>query len=196
MSVDPHREQRLPTNAEAPMQRVDTTVRGRSGRFLLRSDRCRWPNGDEGDYTVFDGPGSAMVVPVFADRSTLLVRQWRYPWGECSWEVPAGTLEGAEEPVACASRELVEEAGLRAERLTPLGTVRPHATAAIIQHIFLAQDLTRVRQRRESYERDMITIELPLDEALDAALAGTIRHSGSIVALARAARAVRAVSSG
>ena len=171
------------------MRRVETTPLGRSGRFVLRSDRCRWPNGDEGDYTVVEAPSSAMVVPVFDDGTTLLVRQWRYPWNECSWEVPAGTLEEGEDPIVCADRELVEEAGLRAERLTSLGTARPLASVNVVQHLFLAQGLTRVPQELESYERDMVTTELPLREALEVALAGEIRHSGSIVALARAARA-------
>lgn len=180
---------RLPIDPRPPMRTVAQTPLGRTGRFALRSDRARWENGDEGDYAVVEGPDSVMIVPRFPDGTTVLVRQWRYPWGACSWEVPAGTLEVGEEPVVCARRELVEEAGLDAGRLLPLGTARPLASCTVTQHLFLAEELTAVPQRLESYERDMITRRLPLAEALEAALDGEILHTGSIVALTRAARA-------
>ena len=187
---DPEPEpRRLPLDPRPPMRTVAQTVLARTGRFALRSDRARWPNGDEGDYAVVEGPSSVMIVPRFPDRTTVLVRQWRYPWGECSWEVPAGTLEVGEDPLVCAHRELMEEAGLRAGRLVPLGQGRPMAAATVVQHLFLAEELTPVPKQLETYERDMITLRLPLDDALEAALDGEIHHTGSIVALTRAARA-------
>lgn len=189
MSDSEPESRRLPVDPRAPMRTVSRTLLGRTGRFALRSDRARWPNGDEGDYAVVEGPDSVMIVPRFPDGTTVLVRQWRYPWAECSWEVPAGTLEAGEDPLTCAHRELIEEAGLRAGRLLALGHVRPLASATVVQHLFLAEDLTAVPQQRESYERDMITLRLPLDDALEAALDGEIHHTGSIVALTRAARA-------
>lgn len=190
---DPDQEgRRLPIDPRPPMRAVAQTMVGRTGRFALRSDRARWPNGDEGDYAVVEGPDSVMIVPRFPDRTTVLVRQWRYPWAECSWEVPAGTLEAGEDPVGCAHRELIEEAGFRAGRLLRLGEARPLAAATVVQHLFLAEELTPVPQQLESYERDMITLRIPLDDALEAALDGEIRHTGSIVALTRAARLARA----
>ncbi|HLB78240.1 MAG TPA: NUDIX hydrolase, partial [Candidatus Dormibacteraeota bacterium] len=56
------------------------------------------------------------------------------------------------------------------------------------QHLYLARDLSRVRRAPETYERDMIIRELPLREAVDAALRGEIEHAGSVTALSRAAR--------
>lgn len=180
---------RLPVDLEPPMRTVSREVLGRTGRYTLRSDRARWPNGDEGGYAVLEAPDSVMIVARFPDRTTVLVRQWRYSWGECAWEVPAGTVEAGEDPALCAHRELIEEAGLHAGRLIPLGNARPLAAATALAHIFLAEDLTEVPRRPETYERDMITLRLPLDEALEAAVDGEIRHAGSIAALARAVRA-------
>lgn len=188
MSAPERESRRLPVDPEPPMRTVSRTVLARTGRHTLRSDRARWPNGDEGDYAVLEAPDSVMVVPRFPDRSTVLVRQWRYPWGVCSWEVPAGTVEVGEDPAVCAHRELIEEAGLHAERLVPLGEARPLAAATAVAHLYLAEGLTEVPRRLESYERDMITLRLPLDEALAAALDGEILHATSIAALARAAK--------
>src|SRR5439155_903427 len=85
----------------------------------------------------------AFVVPLLDDGSTVLVRQWRYPWRETSWEVPAGTLEEGEDPLAGARRELEEEAGLRAAEWTPLGVLRPSALLDSRQFLFLARGAAR-----------------------------------------------------
>lgn len=181
----------LEQNLDPPMRQIEHgEPRGTVGRFSLRADLCEWPNGDRGRYAVFDGPSSVLVVPLFEDGRTVLVRQWRYPWGATSWEVVAGTREVDEDPADCAVRELEEEAGLRAERWTPLGLVRPSATTTTVQHVFLAQGLTRTETRLETYERDLIRREVPLGEALAAALDGVIVHAGSVSALSRVSRAV------
>ena len=102
--------------------------------------------------------------------------------------MPAGTLEAGEDPLAGAQRELEEEAGLVARRWTSLGVTHGTAIVTGSQHLYLARDLSRVHRAPEAYERDMIMRELPLGEAVDAALRGEIQHAGSVTALARAAR--------
>jgi 8-oxo-dGTP pyrophosphatase MutT (NUDIX family) len=184
----------LEHDGQAPMrcfERGEPT--GRAGRFTLRYDLCEWPDGTRGHHAVIDGPSAALIVPLFEDGTTVLVRQWRYAWAKTSWEAPAGTIEDGEDPLEAARRELAEEAGLEAEQWTALGQVRPYATGTVVQHLFLARGLTRVERQLESYERDLIVRELPLSGALDAALRGEIEHAGSTAALLRAARAVGVV---
>ena len=120
----------------------------------------------------------------------MLVRQWRHPWDENSWELPAGTLEDGEDPLACARRELAEEAGLRAERWDSLGTARSSAALTMRFHLYLAREISRVDRAPEVYERDMIVRELPLSAALEEAASGAIQHTATISALYRAARRV------
>lgn len=153
----------------------------------MRRDLAVWPDGSRGEYLALEVPDASFVVPIFADGSTLLVRQWRQPWAETSWEVPAGTAEPGEDAEACARRELAEEAGLTAATWTSLGRVHGSALLTNGQHLWMAQDLTEVPAARESYERDMITRRLPLQEALDEALGGGIDHAASAVSLLRAA---------
>lgn len=161
---------------------------GRSGPFTLRDDLIRFPDGAEARYTVLVNPDSAFVVPYFDNGDTMLVRQWRHAWDESSWEVPAGTFDGDEEPLACARRELAEETGLVAERYTSLGVVHGAAFLTGRAHLFLAQSISESERSPETYEQDMEVLRLPFSEALEAALAGTIGHSGSVTALCRAAR--------
>jgi len=135
-----------------------------------------------------EAPSAALIVPLLADGSTLLVRQWRHAWDAPSWELPAGTLEEGEDPLAAARRELAEEAGLEASAWDSLGTARSSAASTMRFHLFLARDITRVARAPEGYEQDMIVRELPLSEALEEAASGGIQHAASIAALYRASR--------
>ena len=171
----------------------ETVVRGQSGPFKLRDDVIRFPDGAEAVYTVMANPDSAFVVPYFDNGDTMLVRQWRHAWDESSWEVPAGTFDGDEEPLACARRELAEETGLVAARYTSLGVVHGAAFLTGRAHMFLAQQLTESARSPEAYEQDMEVLRLAFGDALNAALEGQIMHSGSVTALMRAARALKLV---
>lgn len=179
---------RLPHLPAPPLTVTGSAERGRHGRWRMRLDAVVLGSGDEASHLVIESPDSAFVVPLFEDGSTILVRQWRHPWAETSWEVPAGTLEEGEDPLLGARRELEEEAGLRAGRWTPLGVTRASAALTNHQHLFLARELEEVERAPELYEQDMIVTRLPFEEALAEALSGGIQHAGSIAALSRAAR--------
>ena len=165
-------------------------MRGASGHFVLRDDLIRFPDGAEALYTVVANPDSAFVVPRFDNGDTMLVRQWRHAWETSSWEVPAGTFDGDEDPLECARRELAEETGLVAARYRSLGVVHGAAFLTGRAHLFLAESLTESARNPETYEQDMEVLRLPFAEALNSALEGDIVHSGSVTALCRAARAL------
>ncbi len=107
------------------------TRRVYAGRVVsLDIDTVRWPDGTSGEMEIFRHSGAAAVVPVLsapdvADPLILLIRQYRYAAGGPIWEVPAGRLDGDEEPEACARRELREETGASAERFERLTTIYP-----------------------------------------------------------------------
>jgi 8-oxo-dGTP pyrophosphatase MutT (NUDIX family) len=170
-----------------------SSVVGTSGPFTLRDDVIRFPDGAEARYTVLVNPDSAFIVPYFENGDTMLVRQWRHAWDESSWEVPAGTFDGDEDPLDCARRELAEETGLVAARYTSLGRVHGAAFLTGRAHMFLAQSIAESDRNPETYEQDMEVLRLPLTDVLEAALGGAIAHSGSVTALCRAARALKKI---
>jgi ADP-ribose pyrophosphatase YjhB (NUDIX family) len=171
-----------------PFEIVEAVEVARDWNLALIRERVRWPDGVEAEYRMFALPDAAFVVPYDDAGSTVLVRQWRQAWRSTAWEVPAGTLEPGEDPLAGAQRELGEEAGLMAERWTSLGVSRGTAAGSGRQHLFLARGLRRVERAPELYERDMVMRTVPFRTALDAALGGEIEHAGTIAALTRAAR--------
>ena len=92
--------------------------------MAVREDAVRRSDGSTGIYGVVDSPDIALIIPADADRLHL-VEQFRYPVAGRRWEFPSG---GADqrldvEAAALAARELREETGLSAGRLTPLGTL-------------------------------------------------------------------------
>ena len=68
----------------------------------------RW---GEHEREIVEHPGSVAVVAVDREERVTLVRQPREPARKKLLELPAGTLEEGEKPLATARRELEEETG-------------------------------------------------------------------------------------
>jgi ADP-ribose pyrophosphatase len=104
------------------------------------------PAGQDGEFCVIEAPDWVTVVPVLrgpdgAERY-LMVRQFRQGAGMVTTEFPAGLVDPGEEPRRTAARELLEETGRSAGRLTLLGRVAPNpAFMTNWCHVFLAEDL-------------------------------------------------------
>jgi 8-oxo-dGTP pyrophosphatase MutT (NUDIX family) len=111
-------------------------------------------------------PGAVVLLPVLDDGRLLLIRQHRFTVGRTLLELPAGTREADEEISLCAARELEEETGYRAARLTPLLSFLPTPGMSDERmHVFVATGLTATEQRLDQAEQ--IEVEpLPLGEVL------------------------------
>lgn len=145
----------------APRTRTSTISSQRiyTGRVLdLDIDRVRFPDASEGQLELIRHSGAAAVVPFLDEPNDssariLLIRQYRYAADRFLYEIPAGRLERGEEPVACARRELREEAGCEAASLVSLGGF--FTTPGFIDefiHLFIAAGLTRGEAKPESDE--------------------------------------------
>ena len=180
----------LNPQAEPPYELISSETAGHVWRLDLKRLVVRLPGGRDKEVAGIVAPPAAVMVPVFEDGSTVLVRQWRPGWWESSWEAPAGTVEDGEEPLSAAQRELAEEAGLQAGEWRSLGTCRGTALTSVVFHLYLARGLTQTGTAPDELEVDLVARRLPLADALEAALRGEIQHSPSIVALWRASEAL------
>jgi ADP-ribose pyrophosphatase len=116
---------------------------GFSGRVLkIRVDTIRLDDGREATLEILEHAGSVVMVPVDADGGIWFVRQYRHAAGREILELPAGSLDPGEDPEEAAGRELREEIGRRADRLTRLGAfyLAP-GYATEYMTAFLAEDL-------------------------------------------------------
>jgi ADP-ribose pyrophosphatase len=80
--------------------------------FNVTSDRVTLPNGRTVTLEIVRHPGSVVLLPLIDDTHIVLIRQYRYALDRWIWELPAGSLEPGEDPVAAAARECEEEIGL------------------------------------------------------------------------------------
>jgi ADP-ribose pyrophosphatase len=102
--------------------------------------------------------GSAVIIPVFEDKTVALVRQYRHAAARSLLEIPAGTLNTSEAPEIGASRELEEEIGVKAgklEKLTEFYVSPGFLTEKMF--VYLATGLTETQQNLEDDE--ILTIE-------------------------------------
>ena len=106
-----------------PFSETLSSRRGFDGALVhVRVDEVRLPTGRVTTREVVEHPGSVAIVGVTSDGNVLLLRQSHHAIGRTLLGVPAGTLEPGETPEACARRELTEETGYRAGRLTELAS--------------------------------------------------------------------------
>jgi ADP-ribose pyrophosphatase len=128
-------------------------------------------------------PGSAVIIPVFADGTVALVRQYRHPAARYLLEAPAGSLDGGETPVAGAARELEEELGFTAEKLDLISEfyVSPGFCSERMW-VYLATELTETKQRLEADELIEV-VRLPFSQALEMITRGEIEDAKTIIGL-------------
>lgn len=135
----------------------------------VREDIFEYGEGERGLYGVVDKDPACIVIALedTAEGPALwLVRQFRYTVQGTYFEMPQGGWEEAEvDPEEMARGELREETGLRAERLTPLGTLWiGYGVMNQMHHIFVAEGLTLGDTARDPEEHDMTVHRVPVAE--------------------------------
>lgn len=148
----------------------------------LRCDEVFLPNGRCAQREVLEHPGGACVLCV-KDGKVVLVRQYRYPYGEELLEIPAGKLNQGEDPYSAAMRELKEETGLKANSLNYLMTFYPspgYSNEKI--YIYEAQETEEGGQNLDEDEL-LSVVYMPVEEALKSIQNGTMKDGKTIAAL-------------
>lgn len=136
------------------------------GRVVrLYVDEIELPDGAHATREHLRHNGAACVVPLTAEGDVLMVRQWRYPMGEVTLEIPAGKLDSpSEDPLAAAKRELREETGAAAGQYRYLGRFYPAcAYSNEVIHMYLATDLSFGKASPDDDEF-IYTVRIPLKE--------------------------------
>ncbi|MDX1965290.1 MAG: NUDIX hydrolase [Pirellulales bacterium] len=128
-------------------------------------------------------PGAVVILPWFDNQQVGLIRNFRLAVGDTLWELPAGTLEPGETPLANAQRELREETGYTAEKWTPLGEML--MSPGILHermHFFVAEQLQAGGTALEPGEL-IENVRLPWESALGMIDRGEILDAKTVAAL-------------
>jgi ADP-ribose pyrophosphatase len=113
------------------------------GRIIRTElDRVRLPNGRRATLEIVRHRGSVVLIPQPSPSKVILVRQYRYAIDKWIWELPAGSLERGERPLASARRECEEEVGLSPGRIRRLMSLYPTpGFCDEIMHFYVCTDL-------------------------------------------------------
>lgn len=129
-----------------------------------------------------DHPGGVAVIGLTEDNLVPLVRQFRYPYKETIYEIPAGKLEKGEDPFEAGKREFREETGAVAEEYIPLGEVYPTPgyTNEIIR-LYAAKNISFVEQDLDDGELLQVC-KMSFDELITRTMSGKIKDAKTIIA--------------
>ena len=149
----------------------------------LRVDEVQLANGATATWEVVTHPGAVTLVPLDSEGRLWFVRQYRHSVAQEMLELPAGTLHPGEDPAACAARELQEEIGMAAGRLTKLGEffLAPGYSQEHM-HVYLATHLTPSALPGDADE-DIAVEQIAVEDALNMAFAGHLPDAKTLAAL-------------
>jgi len=165
------------------IERTLRTSRAFEGRLIsVRVDEVERPDGRQATREIVEHPGAVAILAWDGTRLAM-VRQWRHAAGDVLLEIPAGTMEEQEEPLATARRELAEEMGVAADswvRGPAFYTAPGFCTERLT--LFLATDLHEVETQAPDDEQ-VERAWLPLRDALDAITDGRVADAKSIAGI-------------
>ena len=139
----------------------------RGRRVKLYVEEHLLPNGNKALREVIRFPNSVVILPLITIDKIVLLYQYRPAIRKWIYELPAGIIEGNEDPAETASRELIEETGYKAGTLKQVFSMYlAPGYSTEYMYAFIAYDLKEVGAKPEPYEvirREIIGV----DEALE-----------------------------
>jgi ADP-ribose pyrophosphatase len=174
--------------AGVPWEQKSTRQIYQNPWISLREDLVELPDGRTTIYGVVTCGECVGVLP-FLDRQTvLMIKQYRYVAKRVTWEMPTGGLHAGEAREEAAQRELAEEIGYRAGKLTWLSTL--HTSKSVVDetaHLFLGEDLCRVELPPD--ETEFIEVRpFAFGEVLQMVWRSEITDSMTVIGVLHAAR--------
>jgi len=156
--------------------------------ITVRHQEVITPAGTPGIYGVVQFKNIAVgILPVDDEGNTWLVKQYRYPLCEESWEIPEGGSPAGESTLATAQRELKEETGLSATRWQEFLTLHPSNSVTDEKVVvYLAEGLSAGDADPEESE-DLVVMKVPLTRAIQMVMSGEITDGISVAALLKVA---------
>lgn len=119
------------------------------------------PNGYKVKVELIRHPGASLVVAFITQAKILLLKQFRPVINAYLYELPAGTRKEGETLLTCARREIVEETGYSAGKLSALGEIYPvpgYSTEKIT--IFKAELLKKHHAALQAEKDEVIEVRM------------------------------------
>jgi ADP-ribose pyrophosphatase len=173
--------------APNPWTKLSGEVKYENPWLKITEDQVLNPAGNPGIYGVVHFKTHAIaIIPLDEDDNTWIVGQYRYPLNSYEWEVIEGGCPEGTLPVDTAKRELIEEAGLMAEKFEMILEMQlSNSTTDEVSYTYLARGLTDIGARPDEDEL-LIIKKLPFEEVYQMVLRGEIRDGLSVASVLKA----------
>ena len=126
---------------------------------------------------------AAAIIPVLENGNIVMVRQYRLAVNEWTLEIPAGKLDGDEDYIVCARRELEEETGYKSDNIVFLcDCYAAVAFCSEVIRVFVAKDLKNGIQHFDRDE-EIVTEEWALENLKKEIYLGNIKDSKTIAGI-------------
>lgn len=152
----------------------------------MRQDRVSIAGKGEVTYTYEERADAVGVVPVTADGTILLIRQYRYPIDMWCLEIPAGgTRDHVGLPLEAVARiELAQETGATCAEMLHVGFFYVACSSRRQQfHVFLALDVEHSAASQPEMTEQIALCPTPAREALRLARTGHMPEGQSALCL-------------
>ena len=151
-------------------------------------DKIELPNGNDAVREYIKHQGAVCVVPVTDEMEVVAVKQYRYPIGRVTIEIPAGKLDAGEDILDAAKRELSEETGVESADIEYIGGLYPSvAYTDEIIHMYVAKNLVYGEAHTDDDEF-LNVVKIPLKEFVQMVMDGQIQDSKTMAAILKVAR--------
>jgi len=153
--------------------------------FKLLRKRATSPNDPSrcGEFVVIDSPDWVNVVALTDDGEVLIIEQFRHGTEEVTVEIPGGTVDPGEDPLAAGIRELREETGYGGGAAEIIGTVAPNPALLNNRcHTVLARGVRWQGAPQLDGLEEIRTRLVPLEDVAELIRSGAITHALVIAA--------------
>lgn len=138
---------------------------------------------DSMTFTVVDMNDWAITIPRTAEGNFIIVRQFRIGFISDTLEFPGGSVNSGEDPEAAALRELAEETGTAAGKISHLGTMQPNpAFMSNLCHVYLAENCIAKGLHKPDKFEDTQTLTVTETELRDMIKNGSFSQGISLAA--------------
>lgn len=173
----------MPSNAPPIIQAVHPLAATRL--FKIEGLDLRFSNGVEVSFERLKGGGNGAVIVAALTEEGAFVMIREYACGTERYELglPKGRIDDGESPIEAAGRELMEEAGFAARRLTQLNELTMAPTySGQRTHLVLAESLYPARLPGDEPEPLEVSF-LPMADLDDLAASGDCSEARSLAAM-------------
>ena len=130
---------------------MNYTFKGK--RIRLATQVLELPNALRVTLDVIEHPGASLIVPFLDSKTIIMIKQFRPVMSQYLYELPTGTIDANETPLACVKREIIEETGFSAKKVSFLGKIYPVPSYSTeIIHIFKGERLQKEEMKNEPDE--------------------------------------------